>query len=268
MSVGTRSAPAIFAADSAHVVDIVPAANIEPRRANRPPDLLLLHYTGMRSAAAAIAWLARADSKVSCHYVIDVDGRITQQVPEALRAWHAGLAYWAGDTDINSCSIGIEIQNPGHAMGYHDFPLAQMRAVAALALDICHRHRIQPTRILAHSDVAPQRKIDPGEKFDWAWLAHEGVGAWVAPSSAVEAEIGLQADAAPASVRAAQRLFARYGYDIEMTGQLDAKTIAVVTAFQRHFRPARVDGALDLSTLATLERLLHATSAAQPAGIP
>ncbi len=125
---------ATFVPDSAHVAEIHPAANVEPRRGGRTPDLLLLHYTGMRSAAAAVAWLARADSKVSCHYVIDVDGRITQQVPEALRAWHAGLSCWAGETDINSCAIGIEIQNPGHELGYHDFPAAQMRGVADLAV--------------------------------------------------------------------------------------------------------------------------------------
>jgi N-acetylmuramoyl-L-alanine amidase len=218
--------------------------------------MLLLHYTGMRSAAAAIAWLARADSKVSCHYVIDVDGRITQQVPEALRAWHAGLSYWAGETDINSCSIGIEIQNPGHQMGYHDFPELQMRAVAALSRDICKRHSIAPQRVVAHSDVAPLRKIDPGEKFDWGALARDGVGAWVQPSPPQVDDTGLTAHAPPATIRAAQALFRRYGYDMDLTGTLDTKTVAVITAFQRHFRPLRVDGVLDLSTLATLECLI------------
>ena len=257
---------AMFAPDSIHVTDVVPAANVEPRRHGRTPDMLLLHYTGMRSAAAAIAWLARADSKVSCHFVIDVDGRITQQVPEALRAWHAGLSCWAGETDINSCSIGIEIQNPGHAMGYHDFPPAQMRAVATLSRDICKRHHIRPARVLGHSDVAPQRKIDPGEKFNWGWLASECVGAWVVPSPPRDDDVGLMVGAAPAGIRTAQVLLARYGYDIDMTGQLDAKTIAVITAFQRHFRPARIDGALDLSTLATLERLFVAIAPAKPPG--
>jgi N-acetylmuramoyl-L-alanine amidase len=255
-----NQSPAHFAPDSHHVADVHPAANVEPRRNGRSPDMLLLHYTGMRSAAAAIAWLARADSKVSCHYVIDVDGRITQQVPEALRAWHAGLSFWAGETDINSCSIGIEIQNPGHEMGYHDFPMLQMQAVAALSRDICRRHRIKPQRVLAHSDVAPLRKIDPGEKFDWPFLAREGVGAWVPPSPPLTEDAGLPIGAAPVAVLAAQALFRRYGYDMDLSGVLDAKTQAVITAFQRHFRPARVDGALDLSTLSTLERLIvHAS---------
>jgi N-acetylmuramoyl-L-alanine amidase len=261
------SAPAMFLPDSPLVADVHPAANVELRREGRAPDLLLLHYTGMRSAAAAIAWLARADSKVSCHYVIDVDGRITQQVPEALRAWHAGLSCWAQETDINSCSIGIEIQNPGHQMGYHEFPMAQMQAVTALSRDICKRHAIRPERVLAHSDVAPLRKIDPGEKFDWSVLAREGVGAWVAPSPPHMEDAGLEIDAAPAAVRAAQILFRRYGYDMDLTGVLDAKTVAVITAFQRHFRPARVDGALDLSTLATLERLIGHTARTAEIGI-
>jgi N-acetylmuramoyl-L-alanine amidase len=251
----TALTPGPFVSDSRHVSDVHPAANVEPRRDGRVPDLLLLHYTGMRSAAAAIAYLARADSKVSCHYVIDVDGRITQQVPEALRAWHAGLSCWAGETDINSCSIGIEIQNPGHEMGYHDFPPAQMAAVAALSLDICQRHGIQAARVLAHSDVAPLRKIDPGEKFDWAWFAARGVGHWVPPS--VVADDATCLELPQASVRAAQKLFALYGYDMDVSGQLDEKTTAVIRAFQRHFRPARISGVLDLSTLATLERLLQ-----------
>ena len=250
--------PADFHPDSALVAGVHPAANHEPRRKGLSPNLLLLHYTGMRSGAAAIEYLARADSKVSCHYVIDTDGRITQQVPEHARAWHAGVSSWAGETDINSCSIGIEIQNPGHEMGYHDFTAAQTAAVSALGRDIVARHAIPPARVLAHSDVAPQRKIDPGEKLDWGQLAHEGLGAWVAPSLPSPSDTGLGADAPAASLRAAQTLFARYGYDVDINGCYDRKTAAVITAFQRHFRPQRIDGRLDLATLATLERLLAA----------
>lgn len=251
---------ATFAPDSPCVSAIVPAANVEPRRGKRP-DILLMHYTGMRSGAAAIDWLARAESKVSCHYVVDVDGCVTQQVPEALRAWHAGLSYWAGETDINSCSIGIEIQNPGHEMGYHPFSDAQMGAVAALSRDIVERWGIPADRVLAHSDVAPLRKIDPGEKFDWRSLAECGVGLFVEPSQVREDDRGLDTGAPAAAVAAAQALFASYGYDIAATGELDAKTVAVVKAFQRHFRVARIDGRIDLSTLATLERLLAARAA-------
>ena len=245
-----------FAPDSTLVVDVVAAANVELRRGGQKPDLLLLHYTGMKSAAAAVAWLARADSRVSCHYVVDTDGRITQQVPEAMRAWHAGVSCWAGEVDINSCSIGIEIQNPGHEMGYHPFPDAQMAAVAALSRDIVVRHGIAARRVLAHSDVAPQRKIDPGEKFDWRFLAARGVGIWVPPSPVRDGDAELAAGAPTACIAAAQKMFARLGYDIDATGELDRKTVAVVTAFQRRYRIARIDGRIDLSTLATLERLL------------
>ena len=248
--------PALFVADSADVAEVVPAANVEPRKAGHKADLLLLHYTGMRSAAAAIAWLARADSKVSCHYVIDTDGRITQQVPEAMRAWHAGASCWAGETDINSCSIGIEIQNPGHEMGYHPFPIEQMRAVAALSRDIIARNGIPAHRVLAHSDVAPQRKIDPGEKFDWQYLASEGVGLWVPPSPPRDDDTGLGDEAPGPSLRAAQVQFAAFGYDVDASGVYDAKTAAAVRAFQRRFRTQRIDGRIDLATLATLERLL------------
>ena len=245
-----------FEPDSPLVHAVVPAANVEPRRGNMRPDLLLLHYTGMTSAAAAVAWLARADSKVSCHYVIDVDGTITQQVPEVMRAWHAGVSSWRGETDINSCSIGIEIQNPGHAMGYHDFPPPQMDAVITLSRDIVARHGIEARRVLAHSDVAPLRKIDPGEKFNWQLLATHGVGNWLPASAPRDDDAGLDETATPAAIKAAQQQFSRFGYDVDATGELDVKTVAAVTAFQRHHRVARIDGRIDLSTLAALERLL------------
>lgn len=253
---------AAFAADSPLVAVIVPAVNREPRRNGLEPDLLLLHYTGMRSAAAAIDYLARADSKVSCHYVVDVDGRITQQVPECERAWHAGVSCWAGETDINSCSIGIEIQNPGHDLGYPDFTARQMQSVIDLGLEIVARHGIPPARVLAHSDVAPLRKIDPGEKFDWAWLAAHGLGAWVIPSPPRDDDLGLDAGSAPPAIQAAVALFERYGYDLDVGGDYTERSIAAVKAFQRHFRPQRIDGRIDLSTLATLERLLAAYPAA------
>ena len=245
-----------FAPDSRFVDDVVPSANVEPRRAGRQADMLLLHYTGMRSAAAAIDWLARPESKVSCHYVIDVDGRITQMVPEALRAWHAGVSCWQGDTDVNTMSVGIEIQNPGHEMGYHAFPMAQMKAVAELGLDIVRRHQIMPARVLAHSDVAPQRKIDPGEKFDWRYLHHRGLGAWTDPTRLRAGSEALSPGAAGRAVETVQALLRRYGYDVAVSGDYCITTQRTVAAFQRHYRPACVDGCVDLSTLATLERLV------------
>lgn len=222
------------------------------RKNGLKPTIVLMHYTGMPSAARAIDWLSRPESKVSCHYVIDVDGRITQMVPEALRAWHAGLSYWAGERDINSASIGIEIQNPGHEDGYHTFSRAQMRAVRDLSLDIQGRHGIAPERVLAHSDVAPLRKIDPGEKFEWRWLAKAGVGHWVQPATLRESKMG------PSDCDRVRSMLATYGYGIDVDGVSGAHLATVVRAFQRHFRPARVDGIVDHSTIATLERLLNA----------
>jgi len=238
-----------------------PAPNREPRQNGREPDLLLLHYTGMDSADAALDWLTREDSKVSCHYLVDEDGNITQMVREGERAWHAGQSLWAGETDINSCAIGIEIHNPGHDIDYHDFPEAQMRAVEALCLDVLARHTIRPERVLAHSDVAPGRKRDPGEKFDWARLADGGIGLWVTP-----APLGGDAGFGPGdegeAVTKLQQDLAAFGYGVEITSTYGRGLENVVEAFQRHFRPKRVDGRADASTRDTLERLLAAAQAA------
>lgn len=234
---------------------VVAAANTEPRRNGRAVDMLLLHYTGMESAKAACAQLCSADSGVSCHYLVDEDGTITQMVGEELRAWHAGVSSWEGETDTNSRSIGIEIQNPGHLIGYRDFPPVQIEAVIALCRDVLARHDIPPRRVLAHSDVAPGRKTDPGERFDWAWLHREGVGHWVPPADA---------DATPLEHRdiaAFQELLRAYGYGVAVTGEADETTRKVTDAFQRHFRPALVNGVPDRSALATAERLLAALAA-------
>ena len=249
-------------ADSRLVHGLCPAANFEPRRQGMRPSILILHYTGVASTAKAIDWLSRPDSRVSCHYVIDEAGGITQMVAEAARAWHAGEASWAGETDINSASIGIEIQNPGHEFGYPDFPEPQLLAIEALARDILTRHAIRPERVLAHSDVAPRRKIDPGEKFPWGRLAAAGVGHWVEPAPLVEAEPGIGVGAAGPQFAELQGLLRDYGYAIEPTGLVDGATEFVVKAFQRHFRPARVDGRIDASTIGTLERLAAALPAA------
>jgi N-acetylmuramoyl-L-alanine amidase len=235
-----------------------PSPNFEPRRGKTQADMLILHYTGMMSAPRAIAWLATPASKVSSHYVIDEQGIITQMVPESARAWHAGVGCWAGETDINSASIGIEIQNPGHDLGYPEFGEAQMKAVIALSQDIVARNTIPATRVLAHSDVSPGRKIDPGEKFDWAGLHACGVGHWVAPAPLDESEIGFGAGDCHPMIAKATSLLAAYGYGIQPSDTLDAKGAAVVRSFQLHFRPARPDGRVDRSTIATLEALLAA----------
>ncbi|MBS0238019.1 MAG: N-acetylmuramoyl-L-alanine amidase [Proteobacteria bacterium] len=248
-----------FKADTPLSHHVHPADNREARRGGVKPSLLILHYTGMSSAAKAIDWLGRSESGVSCHYVVDEAGRITQLVPEEQRAWHAGVSYWRGETDINSHSIGIEIHNPGHQNGYPDFPPDQMAAVIALSKDIVRRHHIAPDNVLAHSDVAPGRKIDPGEKFNWLLLAKEGLGLWVRPSPVREDDPGLGPGASGPRVLRAQEHLASYGYDVNATGTLDPGTEKVLKSFQLHFRPRRVDGRLDRSTEVTLERLVEAS---------
>jgi N-acetylmuramoyl-L-alanine amidase len=248
-------------ADTPLAIALHPSPNFGVRRGIGQPNMLLLHYTGVEAAAKAIDWLSRPESRVSAHYVIDEVGRITQLVAESMRAWHAGIAVWAGESDINSASVGIEIHNPGHELGYREFPEAQLRALEALALDIIARHRIPPERVLAHSDVAPTRKKDPGEKFPWARLAAAGIGHWVVPEPVNWASDGRAGAAQGQRVGKAQALLARYGYGVEATGVADTATQCVVRAFQRHFRPERADGRIDQSTIATLERLIAALAA-------
>jgi N-acetylmuramoyl-L-alanine amidase len=251
-----------FRPDSPLVSDVAASPNHAERKGGRTPDMLLLHYTGMQSSLAALARLRdENEPRVSSHYLIDDEGTIIQLVPEARRAWHAGLASWAGESDINSCSIGIEIANPGHEFGYADFPPHQIGAVIALCRDIIARHKIPAARVLAHSDVAPGRKQDPGEKFPWRKLHEAGVGHWVEPAPIVEAR-SLGAGDRGDKVSALQMELADYGYGISVTGDYDAATRDVVAAFQRHFRPERVDGIADVSTVKTLAKLI----AARPIG--
>lgn len=220
-------------------------------------DAIVLHYTGMASGVAALERLCDPAAEVSCHYLVWEDGRIDQLVPEARRAWHAGRALWRDEQDLNSRSIGIEIVHPGHVGGLPPFPPAQIAAVIALCRDICARHSIAPARVLAHSDIAPERKQDPGELFPWARLHEAGVGHFVAPHPVAGGRfLGRGDQGAP--VAALQAMFALYGYGLDATGVYDAMTEHVVTAFQRHFRPARVDGVADASTLTTLRDLIAA----------
>ena len=207
-------------------------------------DLLILHYTGMQTAEEALRRLCDPAAKVSAHYTIDEDGTVYRHVAETKRAWHAGVSAWAGASNINDRSIGIELVNPGHEWGYRPFAEAQMAALEALALDIVTRHPIRPAFVLGHSDVAPQRKEDPGELFDWARLARAGIGLWP--------DFAAMPSDVPKDAAAVQGLLAEIGYEVPRTGALDDATRAVVIAFQRHFRPARCDGALDAETLARI----------------
>jgi len=249
-----------FTPDSSVVFEVVPSENFGERNNGMTPDMIVLHYTGMPDVEGALHRLCTAGTDVSAHYVVMEDGRILQCVPESKRAWHAGASYWAGETDINSCSIGIEIVNRGHDWGYPDFPLRQIAAVIALCRGIMIRRNVPLHRVLAHSDVAPSRKQDPGEKFPWRSLADSGVGLWVEPAPIVQSEM-LRPGATGDQVRDLQTALARYGYAIEIDGRYDVPTREVVTAFQRHFRPKRVDGIADRSTLMTLQALLAALPA-------
>ncbi len=283
----TASAPVAepFAPDSALVAEVRPSPNHGERRgayAQRRPDILLLHYTGMpagRGLSAcerATRWLTSTASEVSCHYVVDEDGRILQLVPEHRRAWHAGAGSWKGDSDINSASIGIEIVNPGHPWdlsaapdleagqpvdvhpGYPDFSPAQIAAVIALGNDIVTRNAMPRHSILAHSDIAPARKSDPGERFPWDRLAAAVLGLWVEPAlGSLSGTYALHFGNEGQPIAAIQSLFVNLGYGLAITGVYDSATRDVVTAFQRHWRPQRVDGVADSSTVTTLYRLLQ-----------
>src|SRR3954468_14093163 len=244
-----------FTPDSSIASNVIPSANYGDRNNGRLPDMIVLHYTGMPDAEGAIAQLCTAGTDVSAHYVVLEDGRIVQCVPEGKRAWHSGVSSWAGEQDINSCSIGIEIVNPGHDWGYPDFPLRQIAAVIALCRGIMLRRTIVPQRVLGHSDVAPARKQDPGEKFPWHSLASSGVGHWVQPPPITRGE-SLKLGSIGDAVRDLQKALALYGYGVPVSGKFDGATLEVVTAFQRHFRPERVDGIADHSTLLTLHALL------------
>jgi N-acetylmuramoyl-L-alanine amidase len=220
--------------------------NADDRPAGCAIDTLILHYTGMPSAAAALARLCDPAAEVSAHYLIDEDGEVVRLVPEERRAWHAGVSSWEGRSRLNDCSIGIELVNPGHEWGYRPFAEAQYGACIALCQAILARWPIPPRRVLAHSDVAPARKQDPGELFDWPRLAAAGVGLWPQPGPGD-----------PRPVARLQTQLADFGYGVAPTGRLDRATRLVVMAFQRHFRPARVDGRPDQATLARLDGLLQ-----------
>jgi N-acetylmuramoyl-L-alanine amidase len=231
--------------------------------------MLILHYTGMQSARAAIERLRDPAAKVSSHYVVDEDGFVLRLVAEERRAYHAGVSYWRGHSELNGRSIGIEIVNPGHEFGYRDFPVLQLAAVCDLCLSILSRHRIPARNIVGHSDVAPDRKEDPGEKFDWEGLAQNGVGVWPAgvadlgrtsggrtgggrtiwDTTGADTTGGVRDAAGLRGVRAA---LADIGYRVAPEGALDPGLSTVLRAFQRHWRPEAITGQADSGTLARL----------------
>lgn len=225
-------------------------------RGEAPIEMLVMHYTGMRSGAEALARLCDPQAKVSAHYLVEEDGCVFQLVDEGERAWHAGVASWRGLWDVNARSIGIEIVNPGHEWGYTDFPQAQMEAVAALSQAILARHAIPARNVVGHSDVAFRRKQDPGERFNWEWLAQQGVGLWPVALQPRETFPRIGQGEYGESVRQLQELLVAYGYDMPIDGGFEEVTRLGVEAFQRHFRPERVNGEWDGACQARLEALL------------
>ncbi|MFW5660054.1 MAG: N-acetylmuramoyl-L-alanine amidase [Oceanicaulis sp.] len=228
-----------------------PSPNFNDRQAD--VSILVLHYTGMDDAEAAIDRLADPDAKVSSHYVVAEDGAVTRMVDEDKRAWHAGAGFWNGVEDVNSASIGVEIVNGGHCYGLPEFPRRQIDAVIALSDQIVARWGIRPRDVIGHSDLAPERKLDPGERFPWARLADHGIGLWPDP---VSADHGLAY--APGlnegeGLLSAQRLLFEIGYGIDTDGVYGPQTRAVVAAFQRRFRQGYIDGLIDHETFALIE---------------
>ncbi|MEM0985435.1 MAG: N-acetylmuramoyl-L-alanine amidase [Pseudomonadota bacterium] len=239
-----------------------PSPNFNARRA--PIDMLVLHYTGMESGEAAIARLKDPAAAVSSHYLVREDGVILQMVAERDRAWHAGVARWQGDDDLNSRSIGIEIVNGGHDFrladgGLPPFPRPQIAAVISLCGAILTRHPIPQSRIVGHSDIAPDRKSDPGEHFPWQELAAHGIGIWppVAPAGGGETLIGrgLGRGETGTPVETLQRQLSTIGYILDGTGLYDEQMERVVLAFQRRWLPEWLTGQADLSTLARIGQI-------------
>lgn len=232
----------------------LPSPNHDARPDGVPIDTLILHYTGMKSAREAVDRLRDPAAGVSSHYVVDEDGSVLRLVPEDRRAWHAGVSHWRGHAALNGRSIGIEIVNPGHEWGYRDFPVLQVAALCDLCLTILARHPVPPRNVVAHSDVAPDRKDDPGERFDWQGLAANGVGLWpsgvpdLGTTGPVRDALGLR------PVRAA---LAEIGYRVAPGGGLDPALSTVLRAFQRHWRPEAVTGQADDGTLARLGGVLR-----------
>ncbi len=219
--------------------------NCDDRPAGQCVDMLVLHYTGMQRGALALQRLCDPAAQVSAHYVIEENGTIHTLVPEKKRAWHAGVSFWRGETAINARSIGIELVNPGHDFGYRPFPAAQMAALLALLPDILARHPIPARNIVGHSDIAPRRKEDPGEFFDWPLLARHGIGLW--PFD------GQQDDHRPPALSQTEELLSSIGYDTKTP--FDA-----LIAFQRRFRPWKIDGWADPQTLNRLRAVALACS--------
>ena len=234
-----------------------PSPNFDQRKTD--VSYLVLHYTGMESGAAALERLCDKDAKVSAHYLVDEDGTLYQLVDENKRAWHAGVAEWAGQTDINSASIGVEIVNGGHNVTLQDGSLPpytdmQINALIVLSKEIMLRQNIMPQNVLGHSDVAPARKIDPGEHFPWKGLAAAGIGLWPQKKD-IDKRVLFDIDSRDRGIAIAQSGLAHIGYGARITGMMDETTVYIIQALQRRYRPEKIDGVIDMETMDIIKSL-------------
>lgn len=243
------------------IIADAPSPNFNARKDGKKIRHLILHYTGSPSAFEALRLLQGGDPQhqVSAHYMVDVDGATTRLVPEEMRAWHAGKSMWEGEEDINSTSIGIEIHNTGHEYGYVPFPDIQIRAVIELCRGIIDRHKILPYHVLAHSDIAPERKEDPGELFPWETLAKQGIGLW----PKVEDKDTIAAEAIIGNPDEIKSILTRFGYN----AAVDAKIL--ITAFQRRFEQdvfltSEKIGVPNLNTVSRMVALMRQKLALRP----
>ncbi|MEE2655514.1 MAG: N-acetylmuramoyl-L-alanine amidase [Pseudomonadota bacterium] len=211
-----------------------PSPNFGDRARGSVIDKLIFHYTGMHNSEMSLSRLCDQASEVSAHYFIDESGEIYHLVSEEKRAWHAGTSYWAGETDINSQSIGIELQNPGHEWGYRNFPDPQISALIQLATKILSDYKIPEKNVLGHSDISPERKVDPGELFPWKRLALKNIGYWPKLENK-NLDIKM-------SKQEANQNLSLIGY------HPGSSFHAKLTAFQRHYRPLKLDGFVDKET--------------------
>ena len=215
-----------------------PSPNFDERPKEAEINVLVLHYTGMKTLKEALDRLVNQVSQVSTHYVISQSGDVYSMVEETKRAWHAGVSHWRGIIQLNAHSIGIELENPGHEFGYKSFPDSQMNSLKELCDEILSRHPIPARNVIGHSDIAPRRKQDPGELFDWKWLADQGIGLWPNAASSIYMQCNVEV------------LLSALGYEVDNIS-------ATLSAFQRHYLPSRITGQADGLTCTVLNSLVE-----------
>jgi N-acetylmuramoyl-L-alanine amidase len=238
------------------LIDLIdhPSPNWNERPEGVAIDTVVLHYTGMQSGKEALGRLCCEQAQVSSHYLIDEDGTAYQLVDDKKRAWHAGVSSWQGRGNLNHSSIGIELVNPGHEFGYRDFPEAQIASLLALLNALKEKHAIPTSRFIGHSDIAPLRKNDPGERFPWKKLSHRGFGVFSEKDFSNQEFIELTSNNA-AEIKVLNKQLGIIGYDGFDSDGFGAQTSQVIRAFQAHWRPEGVHGKLDKGTWSALQEI-------------